>query len=267
MSKKYDELATRMKALEATETHRYFDSSKPIYVRLDGRGFSKFTQGMDKPFDARMSSAMIETTKYLIERNHACIGYTQSDEMSLIFKPKENGTVIFGGKVQKLVSVLASMAATKFHSIISHTQGLSQYANKLPHFDCRAIEMPTEDDACDMLLFREQDAERNAVSMAAQSVFSHSELQKKSKREMVEMLAARGIVFEDYPVFYKRGTYLRRTVAFMTLSEEDRMSIPEIHRPPADMKFERSVVSAIAMPRFQTMENKLGVIFGDEDPK
>ena len=80
-----DDLGDRMKAYEAVETDRAFDPALPLVVRLDGRAFSTFTRGMEKPFDHTLSRIMREVTAHLVEKNHARIGYTQSDEITLLF--------------------------------------------------------------------------------------------------------------------------------------------------------------------------------------
>ena len=55
---KHDLFGDRMKAYEAVETDRILDASLPIYARIDGRSFSAFTRGMQRPFDERMTGAM-----------------------------------------------------------------------------------------------------------------------------------------------------------------------------------------------------------------
>ena len=50
-----------MKGYEAVETARRFDVHLPIYARIDGRSFSRFTRGMARPFDIRMIDAMIDS--------------------------------------------------------------------------------------------------------------------------------------------------------------------------------------------------------------
>lgn len=54
-----------MKFLEGFETSRRFLPGLPLYARIDGRGFSKFTKNMARPFDEQMVRAMVDTTKIL----------------------------------------------------------------------------------------------------------------------------------------------------------------------------------------------------------
>lgn len=71
-----DDFGNRMKGYEAAETGRKLDPMLPIYARIDGRAFSSFTRGMERPFDMRLTTAMVETTKHLVHATHARIGYT-----------------------------------------------------------------------------------------------------------------------------------------------------------------------------------------------
>ena len=263
---KEDDFGDRMRAYEAVETGRKFDPALPVYARIDGRGFSKFTSDMEKPFDSRMSAAMIATTQYLVEKNHAKIGYTQSDEISLIFVAEEGSQLVFNGRVQKLVGVLASMASAAFMRTIAATPGFSHYCDRTPHFDCRVIQLPSKTEAANMLLWRERDAQKNSVSMAAQSVFSHGSLQKKSTKEMKAMLAEAGVDYDAYPDYFKRGTFLRRITEKRALTHDERMAIPEHHRPGEEVTFLRSSVKTIAMPDFTSVQNREDVVFSGAEP-
>lgn len=97
-----DALGDRMKAYEAAESDRRFMPLLPIYARIDGRSFSRFTAGLARPFDLAFQEAMILTTKALVEHTHARIGYTQSDEISLVWQQdRYDSDVFFGGRVQE----------------------------------------------------------------------------------------------------------------------------------------------------------------------
>lgn len=79
------DLGDRMKAYENVETGRRFTPLLPVYARIDGRSFHAFTHGMDRPFDDKLISVMRETTRRLVEETDALVGYTQSDEISLLW--------------------------------------------------------------------------------------------------------------------------------------------------------------------------------------
>jgi hypothetical protein len=67
-----DELGDRMKAYEAAETGRVFDAMLPIYARMDGRSFSRFTRGMERPFDQRLALAMVANDQATDPRDPGC---------------------------------------------------------------------------------------------------------------------------------------------------------------------------------------------------
>lgn len=260
-----DDLGDRMKAYEAVETDRRFDPRLPVYARIDGRGFSKFTKHMDRPFDTRMLSSMIGTAQYLVEKTHATIGYVQSDEISLAWPGSEiNDAHFFAGKIQKQCSVLASMAAARFAVEIQSNFGALGAA--CPHFDCRVIQLPTEMEAANMFLWRELDARKNSVSMLARAHFSHEALQGKDQRAMLEMLATKGIRMEDQMQNFQRGTWLRRVTEDRKLTADELARIPERHRPDPDSAVTRTQVQAQVLPAFSTVANRVDVIFHGADP-
>ncbi len=255
-----DDFGARMKAYEAAETDRRLDPHLPIYARIDGRAFSTFTRGMERPFDLRMSEAMTETTKYLVHETHAHIGYTQSDEISLVcLAESAESDVFFSGKVQKMASVLASMAAAKFATVIP-----PEWRDRLPHFDARVFQLPSKMEAANAFLWRAMDARKNAISMAAQSKFSHRQLHQKDQADMLAMLAEVGVDFEGYPASFRRGTFVRREVVTRLLTDEELERIPEKHRPTEPVT--RSHMAVIDMPPFNKVMNRVEVIFDGEMP-
>src|SRR5690606_33290828 len=168
-------LGDRMKLYERAESARRCMPLLPICARIDGKRFSRFTAGLARPYDQRLSRLMIEVTKYLIEHSHARVGYTQSDEISLLYQAESfNQQVFLDGRVQKLTSILASMATAQFNALLS--EYLPERAGALALFDCRVWTVPNREEASNVFLWRERDATKNSISMAAQHHYSHAEL-------------------------------------------------------------------------------------------
>jgi tRNA(His) 5'-end guanylyltransferase len=263
---KADEFGDRMKQYEIVETQRRLDVMLPIYARIDGRSFSSFTRQMDRPFDATMSATMVAVTEYLIEETHARIGYTQSDEISLCWMvDNPESSIFFDGKIQKMVSVLASLATARFLQL-----ALQQWPEKcekaLPTFDCRVFQLPSREEGANVFLWRAQDATKNAISMACRCQFSPKAMHGKNGLEMKEMMAAKGIDFEAYPHAFRQGVFLRRVTVERPLTVAERERIPEKHRPPEGTLFQRSSVIPIDMPPFKQVSNRSEVIFDCAEP-
>lgn len=215
------DLASRVKHFEMLQVSKALDEDKPICVRIDGKSFSTYTKHLKKPYDERLSKIMISTMNYLVEKSQAKLGYTQSDEISLVFfKTEENQNMFYAGRIQKLASILASMATAKFNQEIGKVTGIPEKADDLALFDCRIWNVPTLYDAAEVFAWRQDDAIKNSISMAAYANFSHNSLQEKSSRTKIEMLAAKGIIWDEYPEFFKSGTYAKRTLVQVPMTDE-----------------------------------------------
>lgn len=259
-----DDFGDRMKRYEAAEAGRRAMQLLPICVRIDGKCFSSWTRGLDRPFDSRFSAVMVATTGELVKESGARIGYTQSDEISLVLAADEYGSeILFDGKLQKLVSVLASIATASFNDFAGR-QWIG--GRPLALFDCRVWTVPNRTEAANVILWREKDATKNSISMAARAFYSHRQLFGKSAADMQEMLHEKGVNWNDYPTAFKRGVYVRRVVEQRPLSEEERERIPEAHRSPAEELVSRSSVKRIEMPVFGTVTNREAVVFDGADP-
>lgn len=262
-----DDFGDRMKGYEAVETHRRLNHQCPIYARIDGRSFSRFTKGMERPFDGRMTAAMIGTAKRLVEAVNARIGYTQSDEISLVWMADgEQSETFFGGKVQKIASVLASLATAAFGIELERHFGeeAAGLRAKLPHFDARVFNLPTKDEAANAILWRAMDARKNAVSMAARAHFSHKSLHGANQSEMIARLSEAGVDFESYPASFRQGTFLQRRMVRRPLFDEELARIPPCFWPTEPVM--RSEVQLIEMPAFNGVANRVDVIFYGADP-
>lgn len=264
-----DALGDRMKELEGREAARRTLPLLPVCIRLDGKGFSKYTKNFTRPYDKRMSDLMVDTTRFLVEESNACVGYTQSDEISLILYSSTNDSqIFFDGKIQKITSVLASMCTAYFNRNVAFAFG--QTAMPMAFFDCRVWDVPTKEEAANEILWRELDATKNAVSMAARHYFSHAELMNKHGGEMQEMMWSKHKVnFNDFPAFFKRGTFVqRRRVPTKLYTPEEIAQLPEKHhaRLNPNLEIDRAEVRTIDMPPFMKVINRTAVIFDGAEP-
>jgi len=258
-------LADRMKLYEKQEAGRKTLPKLPVCVRLDGRSFSRWTKGLARPFDSRLTSLMLEVAKELVQQSGAMLAYTQSDEITLVFY-SENLTsqIFFDGKIQKLASVLASIATATFNHLVPSF--LPEKEGNLAHFDCRVWTVPTLIEAANVILWREQDAVRNSVQMAAQALYGHKQLQNKNTSDLHEMLFQKDINWNDYPASFKRGTYVFRKVVERTLTPQEISQIPEKNRPDSSTKVVRSEYVATNLPPLREVTNPIDVLFLGAEP-
>lgn len=258
-------LGDRMKAYEAPSTTRKAFKGQPLVVRLDGKSFHTFTKGLQRPYDIRLTSLMQLVTTALVERFQANIGYTQSDEITLVWyvEPHSTNEYPFDGRFQKLESLTAAYATAVFNKELAAS--IPEKADQAPIFDARAFVVPTIKEAYHAILWRQQDCTKNAISMAAHTYFSHKSLQGLHGLQMQERLwAEKQINFNDYPYFFKRGTFVKRCKVLKELDAGALARIPEAHRPTGPI--ERTVTKAFDC-WLSKEDDPIAVLFGSADPK
>lgn len=261
-----DALGDRMKAYETVESGRRFMPLLPVVARLDGKNFSNYTRGLARPYDVKLSELMVELTRELVQRTSASVGYTQSDEISLAwYSANSKSRIYFDARVQKMTSVLAAMCSVHFNMLLN-----TYLPNKSqgPVFDCRTWQVPTLEEAANVFLWREWDATKNSISMAAGEYYSHKELMHKSSPEKQEMLWAKGINWNDYPDFFKRGSYVQKRVVKKPLCAEELAMLPpkhHAHKNP-NLNIERTEYVLLKMPPLASVKNRVDVLFRGQEP-
>ena len=201
---KFDDLDLKMRVYE-TSHDRCVLPNMYIVARIDGRSFTKLTKEIQKfkaPFDERFRDLMVETVKHLMNCGFKVIyGYTESDEISLLFHHNE---VAFSRKTRKFISLLAGEASAKFSSMLGDVGA----------FDCRLSELPNKKLVEDYFRWRNEDAHRNALNAHCywrlrQDSYSQNEATSKIEGLSIaaknELLFQYGINFNELPNWQKRG--------------------------------------------------------------
>jgi len=128
----------------------------------------------------------------------------------------------FDGNLQKIVSISASCATAAFNSF---RQGET---SQLAMFDARAFTIPDPVEVENYFIWRQQDATRNSISMAAQAQFSRQQLHSVSCDQMQEMLRKeKGINWNDYPAGCKRGRVVLRETYTTDMTYVDKRTQEE----------------------------------------
>lgn len=201
---KFDDLDLKMRVYETA--HDYCVVPEVYMVaRTDGRGFTRLTKEIhqfESPYDIRFRDYMAATTEHLMNCGFRVVyGYTQSDEISLLFHIDEGA---FGRKTRKYNSILAGEASAKFSVLLGD----------VACFDCRISELPNIKTVVDYFRWRNEDAHRNALN-------AHCYWMLRKKGSSVQeatnylsgmpvsdkngLLFQNGINFNDIPNWQKRG--------------------------------------------------------------
>lgn len=200
----FDELDKKMRIYEQSIDQCILPDMY-LVARLDGRSFSQLTKevcNFEAPFDVRFRDMMVNTVKQLMDCGFRVVyGFTESDEISLLFHKEEN---TFGRKVRKFNSILAGQASAAFSLQLGQAIAM----------DCRLAPLPSIEKVKDYFLWRQEDAHRNALNahcywmlrkegMGARE--ATAQLDGKSISYKNELLFSRGINFDKLPAWQKRG--------------------------------------------------------------
>lgn len=211
-------LGDRMKRYEAA-----YRSTLPrrtyTLLRVDGRSFHSYLRGAVKPFDEAFMADMDAVAEALCaEITGSVFAYTQSDEISLLVTDfaSEQTEPWFGGVVAKQVSISAALATAVLNERRPDGRAL---------FDSRVFTLSDPVEVANYFLWRQRDAVRNSIAMAAQARFSHRELHGVSTGGMQELLwSEHGINWNDYPDGCKRGRIAVRHVGERAVEYVDKRS-------------------------------------------
>jgi tRNA(His) guanylyltransferase len=253
----------RFKGYEA-DAQSFLESQPFAALRVDGKGFSKLTRskGYAVPYDYGFMGIMDHVAQSLLKLvDGACVAYVQSDEVSVIFKPSGppgDSNWWFGGKTQKLVSLSAAQASASF-SLAEALRSGSLDSEAL--FDSRLIPLQSEEDAEEYLRWRRFDAQKNSISMAASSLFSHRELDGVSSKDRAEML--QGTELERLPdgFFNGRLHYRLKTLGKAwnpALEQEVEVERTRLVSEPADREAVENVLPQLLVHRAYSTANPSG---------
>ncbi|MER6183031.1 tRNA(His) guanylyltransferase Thg1 family protein [Streptomyces sp. NPDC001652] len=199
-------LGDRMKEYEAVQ-RAVLPRRAYTLLRLDIRAAHTYLRGAVCPFDEEFMADMDAVAEAVCaEISGTAFSYTQSDEISLLIT--DFATIQtqpwFGGVVAKQVSISAALATAVLNE---------RRPGKRALFDSRVFTIADPVEVANYFLWRQRDAVRNSISMAAQARFPHKRLHGLNGDQMQELLFAEAdINWNDYPAGCKRGRVaLRRT--------------------------------------------------------
>lgn len=174
-----DALGDRMKSQYEDRTRYLLPRRTYTVIRVDGRAFHTLLRGAEKPYDPHVQAKMVCVALQLFRQvSGAFAAYQQSDEVSVLAQDfAEHATESwFGGNVQKMASVAASVAATAFQGTDGRFENVS--------FDARAFTIPDRVEVGNYLVWRQKDAIRNFILASGQARFGHKAIDGMSTTEI-----------------------------------------------------------------------------------
>jgi len=246
MGNQRDPLGDRMKGYERV-TQAVLPRRTYTILRLDGRAFHAVTSRCERPFDVGFANYMNYIAKGLChEVQGSVFAYVQSDEISILMQDFESIDTQpwFGGNIQKIVSVAASFAGSMI------------YDCRFPgaHFDARVFTIPDQVEVANYFIWRQRDATRNSILMAAQKALGHRACQGLNTKQLQEkMWQEKQINWNDYPQQFKQGRRIFK-VDYSTGLTEGGLRSEWVAAPAERFTCEPGGLLATAIPPMPRLE-------------
>ncbi|KAJ2500253.1 tRNA-histidine guanylyltransferase 1-like [Coemansia sp. RSA 1972] len=200
-----------------------------LVVRIDGQGFTKFTErhGFAKPNDIRALHLMNRAAATVLGcMSEIVLAYGQSDEYSFVF-PKNARS--YDRRASKLTTLVASRFTSAYvyywHEFFGTTS-----LQAPPAFDARVVVYPTDRIMRDYLCWRQVDCHINNMyntcfwTLVTQGGMSPKDAEKRlsgtlsgDKNEL--LFSQFGINYNDMPEIFKKGSVLIRGTELVDVTD------------------------------------------------
>ncbi|XP_059473605.1 probable tRNA(His) guanylyltransferase [Neocloeon triangulifer] len=190
-----------------------------IVVRIDGRGFHKFSEKHEfvKPNDKRSLDLMSKAaSRVMTEFKEICLAYGQSDEFSFVFK---RDTDLHKRRASKLMTCVSSLFSSAY--VFHWPQFFDIPLKYPPSFDGRVVLYPTTQNLRDYLSWRQADCHINNLfntvfwALVLKGGLTNSEAEQRlsgtfssDKNEI--LFSEFGINYNNEPQLFRKGSVLIR---------------------------------------------------------
>ncbi|KAI1926002.1 tRNA-His guanylyltransferase [Ophidiomyces ophidiicola] len=244
-----------------------------IVVRIDGRGFHKFSAryGFEKPNDLRALNLMNAAAKEVMkDLSDLVMAYGSSDEFSFVF---HRTCQLFERRSSKLVSTVVSTFTA--HYVYNWPQFFPSSPLEgewLPTFDSRAIQYPSLQNLRDYMSWRQVDCHINnlynttfwnmVLRGGMSNVDAESALQGTVSSDKNELLFSRfGINYNNEPEIFRKGSVLYRDFEQKQLEQiqkERQNAVPKESRSDKPNK-EQPELSKTQREQQKKLQKKAGI--------
>ena len=211
---------SRYEYVKEFEVHTTAMPNTYIVVRIDGKGFTKFTSAhkYEKPNDIRGINLMNQAAKQVMETyQDIWLAYGQSDEYSFVLN---KNTKLYNRRSEKIVSLVCSCFSSAFVYYFSKFFP-GEELKQIPLFDGRLVCYPSEENLRDYLSWRQADCHINNLyntcfwSLVQKDGQTTEEAHKTLKGTFSdfknEMLFSRyGINYAKIEAVYRKGSIIVR---------------------------------------------------------
>jgi len=186
----------------------------PLIICINGRGFSKFTSLLDKPYCPKLAEGLSAVMlKLCTEVDGALFAYLHNDEIILIARNDQSLETEpwYDNHIQKICSVTSSIATLRFKNYLD-TIDLNYVGE--PIFTSQVFAVPNIMEAINAIVYKQQQNFHTSIQFACFYEF----LRKYDKNAIKDMLHGLSVDekidllyqdcevdFHQYPHIFRRG--------------------------------------------------------------
>jgi tRNA(His) guanylyltransferase len=206
-------LADRIFSYQVNTDYRLL-SRVPIVICVNGRGFTRVTQLLDKPYCSKFSECLASTMlKLCADVEGTLFAYQHNDEVVVIVRNDQGVDTHpwYDNRLQKICSVTAAIATLHFRECATALQ-LDMTGD--PIFTSQVFVVPTVGEATNTIIYKQQQNFHTSI----QSACLYNLLTKYDKNTIKDMLAGLNVdekidlllqecevKYNDYPLAFRRG--------------------------------------------------------------
>ncbi len=188
-------IEANLKKIVTVDTTAKLNPRSHTIFRLDGVNFSRYFKELDltKPYDDRFTNAMIETGIECFNTLAFSLCYVGYDEITYYLKPvtkeeEDNGFEYdYGGRIQKMVSMLAGKASTIFYSKILKYWNQEQLPKYFPYWECKVTQYTQFDEVIENLNERIVSTLKNSRGLFVSTHLPGTELSSKEAIKKIQL--------------------------------------------------------------------------------
>ncbi|XP_055843914.1 probable tRNA(His) guanylyltransferase [Episyrphus balteatus] len=218
-----------------------------IVVRLDGKGFHKFTKTHDfqKPNDINALNVMNSAAIAVMEEfRDIVISFGQSDEYSFVLRKE---TKVYSRRSSKLLSYITSLFSSAY-VMNWKTFFNDKELKSIPCFDGRVVLYPSDQNLKDYMSWRQADVHVNnlynttfwelVLNGGMTNTQAEERLRGTFSADKNEILFSQfGINYNELPVMFRKGTILLRKYVQVPGSDKKRQLCVPLHEDMIREKF------------------------------
>lgn len=214
---------SRYEYVKAFEQEHYLLPECWLVVRVDGRGFHRFSDHYQfrKPNDERALAVMNQAAKRIVEQfAEVVLAYGDLDEYSFLLR---RSTDLFQRREAKLVSTFGSTMTAEYIRAWSEQVGeggLAPLDSRLPTFDARVVAYPSEKTVRDYFAWRQVDCHiNNLYNTSFWALVQGGKTPKEAEERLKGTLASDknellwkeyGLNYNNEKEMFKKGTVIVR---------------------------------------------------------